>query len=263
MIRLRKIKIYYKIKLEEILLAFFVGESMRIDKYLANMNVGSRREVHQLIKNGIVTVNAKPVKTAKQQVNETDEVLVNGKKINYQKYHYFVLNKPKGVLSATEDFKQKTVISLLDKKDQYKGITPVGRLDKDTTGLLLLTNDGQLNHELLAPNKHVDKVYQAEIAGIPDEKTVKTFANGMTLADGTKLKPAELKILSTDLSAEKAKIEIKISEGKYHQIKRMFAACGMKVVELERIAMGKLTLPANLKQGQYRELSLTAVKKIK
>lgn len=229
---------------------------MRIDKYLANMNVGSRKEVHQLIKKGIVAVNGTTVKTPKQQVKESDQVTVNGDAVAYQKYHYFLLNKPKGVLSATEDRSQPTVISILAPQDRYQGIVPVGRLDKDTTGLLLLTNDGQLNHELLAPGKHVDKVYRAEIAGVANDATVKTFASGMTLGDGTKLQPAELKILSQDEEHDRSTTEIKICEGKYHQIKRMFGAVGMKVVELERFSMGKLTLPANLKRGEYLELKL-------
>ena len=229
---------------------------MRIDKYLANMNVGSRKEVHQLIKKGIVAVNGTTVKTPKQQVKESDQVTVNGDAVAYQKYHYFLLNKPKGVLSATEDRSQPTVISILAPQDRYQGIVPVGRLDKDTTGLLLLTNDGQLNHELLAPGKHVDKVYRAEIAGVANDATVKTFASGMTLGDGTKLQPAELKILSQDEEHDRSTTEIKIREGKYHQIKRMFGAVGMKVLELERISMGKLTLPANLKRGEYLELKL-------
>ena len=229
---------------------------MRIDKYLANMNVGSRKEVHQLIKKGIVAVNGTTVKTPKQQVKESDQVTVNGDAVAYQKYHYFLLNKPKGVLSATEDRSQPTVISILAPQDRYQGIVPVGRLDKDTTGLLLLTNDGQLNHELLAPGKHVDKVYRAEIAGVANDATVETFASGMTLGDGTKLQPAELKILSQDEEHDRSTTEIKIREGKYHQIKRMFGAVGMKVVELERISMGKLTLPANLKRGEYLELKL-------
>ena len=227
------------------------------------MNVGSRKEVHQLIKKGIVAINGQTIKMPKEKVAETDEVTVNGEKIVYQKYHYFLMNKPKGVLSATEDRSQRTVISLLNLKDQYQGIVPVGRLDKDTTGLLLLTNDGQLNHELLAPNKHVDKIYRAKIAGVADDETVKTFASGMTLGDGTKLKPAELKILAQDTEHDSSEIEIKIREGKYHQIKRMFGAVGMKVVELERISMGNLKLPEDLKRGNYIELSLDEVNKIK
>lgn len=236
---------------------------MRIDKYLANMNVGSRSEVHKLIKHGIVMINDQKVKNPKEKVAEGDEVSVDGEKIVYQKYHYFLLNKPQGVLSATEDRNQKTVVDLLKKKDQYQGIAPVGRLDKDTTGLLMLTNDGQLTHDLLAPRKHVDKIYRALVAGMPDEKTVKLFASGMTLGDGTILKPADLTILETDSENDQAKIEINICEGKYHQIKRMFGTCGMKVLELERLQMGNLKLSKDLKRGQYRELSLAEVEKIR
>lgn len=236
---------------------------MRIDKYLANMNVGSRKEVHQLIKKGLVDVNGKTIKTPKEKINEDDVVTVNGEKVAYQKYHYFLLNKPTGVLSATEDRSQKTVISLLKLEDRYQGIAPVGRLDKDTTGLLILTNDGQLNHELLAPNKHVAKVYRAQIAGVADNETVKTFASGMTLGDGTKLKPAKLKILKQDRENATSEIEIEISEGKYHQIKRMFGAVGMKVMALDRLAMGKLCLPADLKRGKYVELSLDEIENVK
>ena len=235
---------------------------MRIDKYLANMNVGSRSDVHKLIKKGIVKVNDQLVKTPKEQVKDSDEVTVNNQVVSYQKYHYFLLNKPKGVLSATEDRSQGTVISLLKPQDQYQGLAPVGRLDKDTTGLLLITNDGQLNHNLLAPGKHVAKIYRAEIAGVADEETVKIFASGMTLGDGTKLKPAKLKILKQDKEDDTSEIEIEISEGKYHQIKRMFGAVGMKVTTLDRLSMGKLTLPEDLKRGDYVELSLDQVEKI-
>lgn len=236
---------------------------MRLDKYLANMNVGSRKEVHKLIKAGLVEVNGEKSLLPKQQISDDAEVLVNGKRVVYQKYHYFLMNKPKGVLSATEDRSQKTVISLLKAKDRYQGITPVGRLDKDTTGLLLLTNDGQLNHELLAPKKHVVKKYFAQIAGVATSDTVKQFAAGMTLADGTRLQPAKLEILSQDRSNDSSTIEIQIREGKYHQIKRMFGAVGMKVVELKRISMGNLLLPSDLKPGQYQELTLEEVNKIK
>lgn len=219
------------------------------------MNVGSRKEVHKLIKAGLVSVNGKIVKTPKEKVKETDVVEVNGQEITYQQYHYFLLNKPKGVLSATEDLHQKTVIDLLEVKDQYKDLAPVGRLDKDTTGLLLITNDGQLNHELLAPNKHVDKVYQALIAGEVTIDTVATFASGMELKDGTVLKPAKLEILNVDENKDQSKIRITIKEGKYHQIKRMFGAVGMKVLELDRLQMGDLRLDPQLKRGHYRELT--------
>src|SRR5699024_5899071 len=154
---------------------------MRIYKYLANMNVGSRKEVHYLIKKKIVTDNGEVVKTPKEQVKEEDQVAVNGEKVAYQQYHYFLLNKPKGVISATEDRSQKTVLSLLIPKDRYKDIAPVGRMEKDTTGLLLLTNDGALVHEFLAPNKHVIKKDRAKDAGVADEEKVKICNIGMTL----------------------------------------------------------------------------------
>lgn len=224
------------------------------------MNVGSRKEVHSLIKKKVVTVNGELVTTPKQQVKEDDLVVVDGNEIAYQQYHYFLLNKPKGVISATEDRSQQTVISLLKTKDRYQGIAPVGRLDKDTTGLLLLTNDGALAHELLALNKHVAKVYRAKISGVASEETIKTFASGITLGDGTKLKPAKLEILAQDKVHDLSQIEIQIQEGKYHQIKRMFGAVGMKVLELDRISMGKLSLPTDLKRGQYQEITRDKIK---
>lgn len=224
------------------------------------MNVGSRKEVHSLIKKKVVMVNGELVTTPKQQVKEDDFVVVDGNEIAYQQYHYFLLNKPKGVISATEDRSQQTVISLLKTKDRYQGIAPVGRLDKDTTGLLLLTNDGALAHELLAPNKHVTKVYRAKISGVASEETIKTFASGITLGDGTKLKPAKLEILAQDKVHDLSQIEIQIQEGKYHQIKRMFGAVGMKVLELDRISMGKLSLPTDLKRGQYQEITRDKIK---
>lgn len=224
------------------------------------MNVGSRKEVHSLIKKKVVTVNGELVTTPKQQVKEDDLVVVDGNEIAYQQYHYFLLNKPKGVISATEDRSQQTVISLLKTKDRYQGIAPVGRLDKDTTGLLLLTNDGALAHELFAPNKHVTKVYRAKISGVASEETIKTFASGITLGDGTKLKPAKLEILVQDKVHDLSQIEIQIQEGKYHQIKRMFGAVGMKVLELDRISMGKLSLPTDLKRGQYQEITRDKIK---
>ena len=224
------------------------------------MNVGSRKEVHSLIKKKVVMVNGELVTTPKQQVKEDDLVVVDGNEIAYQQYHYFLLNKPKGVISATEDRSQQTVISLLKTKDRYQGIAPVGRLDKDTTGLLLLTNDGALAHELLAPNKHVTKVYRAKISGVASEETIKTFASGITLGDGTKLKPAKLEILAQDKVHDLSQIEIQSQEGKYHQIKRMFGAVGMKVLELDRISMGKLSLPTDLKRGQYQEITRDKIK---
>ncbi|WP_217269217.1 RNA pseudouridine synthase [Lactobacillus helveticus] len=220
----------------------------------------NHKKVHQLIKKRIIVVNGRTVRTPKEKVAETDEVTINGGKTAYQKCHYFLMNKPKGVLSTTENRSQRTVISLLDPQDRYQGIVPVGRLDKDTTDLLLLTNDGQLNHELLAPNKHVAKIYHAKIAGVADSNTVKTFATGMTLGDGTKLKTVTFNVLKQDIENGSSEIEIEISEGKYHQIKRMFSAVGMEVVELERVSMGKLRLPDDLKRGEYVEIDVDEIK---
>ncbi len=236
---------------------------LRLDKFLANMKVGSRSQVHEIIKAGQVTVNGKVCRSAKQKVKEDAEVLVNGQAVVYQQYHYFLLNKPAGVLSATEDSRQKTVLDLLTDQDRYQKIAPVGRLDKDTTGLLLLTNDGQLAHQLLAPEYHVPKTYYALLAGVADEETAKAIAAGLTLKDGTELKPGQLKILRQD--QEQSEIEITITEGKYHQVKRMFASQGMKVLKLKRLSMGPLTLPADLAPGSYRPLTaeeLAALKQV-
>ncbi|CCI87211.1 pseudouridine synthase [Lactobacillus gigeriorum] len=228
---------------------------MRIDKYLADMNLGSRKEVHNLLKSKQVKLNGEIVISPKTQVVEEDKIEVAGKQIAYQALHYFLMNKPKGVLSATEDLYQKTVIDLLKPSDRYRGLAPVGRLDKDTTGLLLITNDGQLNHQLLSPKKHVEKTYEALISGIPTIGTIDEFSSGLILPDGTKLRPAKLKILQVNEEKKLARIEIKIVEGKYHQVKRMFLAVGMKVLELNRLTMGNLTLPLTLKRGEYVEIT--------
>lgn len=238
---------------------------LRLDKFLANMKVGSRSQVHEIIKAGQVTVNGKVCRSAKQKVKEDAEVLVNGQAVVYQQYHYFLLNKPAGVLSATEDSRQKTVLDLLKDQDRYQKIAPVGRLDKDTTGLLLLTNDGQLAHQLLAPEYHVPKTYYALLAGVADEETAKAIAAGLTLKDGTELKPGQLNILRQDKDQEQSEIEITITEGKYHQVKRMFASQGMKVLKLKRLSMGPLTLPTDLAPGSYRPLTeeeLAALKQV-
>ncbi|WP_201346813.1 16S rRNA pseudouridine(516) synthase, partial [Lactobacillus nasalidis] len=193
------------------------------------------------------------------------EVAVDGLPVSYQQYHYFLLNKPAGVLSATEDARQKTVLDLLKKQDRYQKLAPVGRLDKDTTGLLLLTNDGQLAHELLAPEYHVAKTYYALLAGVADEQTKQAVEAGLTLKDGTALKPGKLRILSQDPDKDRSEIEIVITEGKYHQVKRMFASQGMKVLKLKRLKMGPLALPADLPAGNYRELTageLAALKQL-
>ncbi|EEX27684.1 putative 16S pseudouridylate 516 synthase [Lactobacillus jensenii SJ-7A-US] len=232
---------------------------MRIDKYLANMNVGSRKEVHNLIKAKKVTINEKLVKQAKQQVTENDMVKVDNQTITYQQFHYFMLNKPTGVITATEDPQQKTVLDLIASKDRYSDLAPVGRLDKDTTGLLLITNDGQLNHNLLSPKKHVAKTYFVELDQEIANEVDSAFAKGVALADGTQVGSAQLII---DKSNKKQGL-ITIHEGKFHQIKRMFGLFDLGVVKLKRIKMGNLSLDENLPQGKYRELTEAEISALK
>ncbi|MGG1398619.1 pseudouridine synthase [Bacillus salipaludis] len=226
---------------------------MRIDKMLANLGYGSRKEVKQLLKSGAVKVNDVVVKDAKQHVEPNQEtVTLNGEVIEYKEFIYLMMNKPQGVLSATEDNSCETVIDLLELEDQVYEPFPVGRLDKDTVGLLLITNDGQLAHRLLAPKKHVPKTYFAVIDQEVTEEDVRAFGNGVTLDDGYKTKPGELKILKSGLRSD---IELTITEGKFHQVKRMFEAVGKKVVYLQRISMGPLALDETLELGEYRELT--------
>lgn len=234
---------------------------MRMDKLLAHLGFGSRKEVKKLLKEGVVRVNGIVVNDAKQQVDPEHEMItVNGETIEYKEFIYLMMNKPPGVLSATEDDACDTVIDLLDVEDQYYEPFPVGRLDKDTEGLLLITNDGKLAHRLLAPKKHVPKTYFAVIDGEVTEKDVTAFQAGVTLDDGYKTKPGQLKILKSGIYSD---IELTITEGKFHQVKRMFAAVGKQVVYLKRISMGPLALDEELKLGEYRELTADEVQLLK
>jgi len=226
---------------------------MRLDKLLANMGFGSRKEVRQLLKKGAVQVNAELVKDVALHVNpEKDEVTILGERVVYKKFIYLVLNKPQGVISATEDNRDRTVIDLLDAEHRHFEPFPVGRLDKDTEGLLLITNDGKLAHELLSPKKHVPKTYYAHIDGRVDEEDIEKFSEGLTLDDGYFTKPGELRILQ---SGDTSEIELTITEGKFHQVKRMFEAVGKRVIYLKRLSMGPLELDSNLRLGEYRELT--------
>ncbi|MCR1902278.1 pseudouridine synthase [Ligilactobacillus apodemi] len=228
---------------------------MRLDKYLATVGVGTRSAVKKILKQKQVTVDEITVTDGKLQIDpNTAKVKVGEQVLNYQANYYYMLNKPKGVVSATKD-QQKTVLDLLGKKERSQKLFPVGRLDKDTTGLLLLTNDGALSHELLAPKKHVAKVYRAQIAGVVPQETCSAFAKGISLKNGEQTKPAQLRILAVDLKTQKSEVEITISEGKYHQIKRMFGAVGMRVLELKRLQMGSLKLDQNLALGKFRPLT--------
>jgi 16S rRNA pseudouridine516 synthase len=226
---------------------------MRIDKMLANLGFGSRKEVKQLLKGGAVTINGKILKDAKEHIDPNkDVVTINGQEVVYKEFIYLMMNKPPGVISATEDNRDKTVIDLLELEDQVYEPFPVGRLDKDTEGLLLITNDGQLSHRLLSPKKHVPKNYFAIIEGEVTEDDILAFRKGVTLDDGYETKPGELVILKSGLMSD---IELTITEGKFHQVKRMFQAIGKKVVYLKRLSMGSLKLDETLELGEYRELT--------
>ncbi|WP_456277939.1 pseudouridine synthase [Bacillus sp. AK128] len=226
---------------------------MRIDKLLANMGFGTRKEVKQLLKTGLVRVNEDIVKDAKTHVDPNQQqVTVNGEPVEYKEFVYLMMNKPQGVISATEDNHDQTVIDLLEHEDAIFDPFPVGRLDKDTEGLLIITNDGQLSHQLLSPKKHVPKIYYAHISGVVTEEDVEAFKKGVVLDDGYETKPGFLKILE---SGSMSKIELTITEGKFHQVKRMFEAVGKRVEYLKRIKMGPLPLDETLELGEYRELT--------
>lgn len=226
---------------------------MRIDKLLANIGYGSRKEVKGLLKSGVVKVNEAVVKDAKLQVNpDLDVVAVHGEQVEYKEFIYLMMNKPPGVLSATEDNYQETVIDLLELEDSVYEPFPVGRLDKDTEGLLLITNDGKLAHQLLSPKKHVPKTYFAVIEGEVTGIDIEAFHAGVTLDDGYVTKPGELVILK---SGQTSDIELTITEGKFHQVKRMFEAVDKRVIYLKRLTMGSLQLDDDLELGEYRELT--------
>ena len=226
----------------------------RLDKVLANLGYGTRKELKKIVRNGIVEVNGVVAKDSGMQVDpEKDKIVVNGEEIYYRKFIYLMMNKPDGVISATYDNRDETVIDLLEVEHQVFEPFPVGRLDKDTVGLLLLTNDGELNHRLIAPKWKVDKVYFAKIDKKVTESDIKAFQKGITLDDGYVCKEAKLEIQSA--SEEGSEILVTIQEGKFHQVKRMFEAVGKKVVYLKRVEFGTLKLDEDLEEGEYRELT--------
>lgn len=233
---------------------------IRLDKFLADMSIGTRSEVKSYIKKGMVTVNDTIVKTPELKINEKDDkVSISGREVCYAEFEYFMLNKPSGYVSATEDKKERTVLELI-KDNKRKDLFPIGRLDKDTEGLLIISNDGDMAHKLLSPAHHIDKVYYAIIDGLVTDEHIKIFAEGIDIGEGIITKPGNLKILK---SADKSEIELKIYEGKFHQVKRMFEAVGMKVIYLRRISMGEISLDDSLKTGEYRRLTEEEVKRLK
>ncbi|MBC1572372.1 rRNA pseudouridine synthase [Listeria sp. FSL L7-0478] len=223
---------------------------MRLDKLLSHTGFGSRKEVKPLLKSGAVVVNGTIQKDSKTQVNpDKDQITVHGTPVVYQEFVYFMLHKPQNVVSATEDNVSETVIDLLAQEDTLTDPFPVGRLDKDTEGLLIITNDGTLAHNLLSPKKHIDKTYYAKIDGDVTAEDVEAFAAGIELDDGYTCKPARLEIITPN------EIKVTIQEGKFHQVKRMFAARGKTVSYLKRVSMGNLQLDESLALGEYRPLT--------
>lgn len=225
---------------------------IRLDKYLADMQIGTRSEVKKLIRAGKVQVGGHICKNADEKFDpEQTEVMVEHVLVGYVAYEYFMLNKPKGCVSATEDNRYPTVLDYIS-QHKRKDLFPVGRLDLDTEGLLLITNDGALAHELLSPAKHIPKTYEAKIDGIVTQADVELFAQGMDIGEKKFTKPAELVILKANVISH---VQITIYEGKFHQIKRMFEAIDKPVLELKRISMGKLALDEQLAPGEYRSLT--------
>lgn len=235
---------------------------IRLDKYLADMSIGTRQEVKKYIRQGRVKINEDIIKKPEYKIREDeDKITFDGAPVAYETFEYYMLNKPAGVISATEDKRDITVLNLIKEKKR-KDLFPVGRLDKDTEGLLLITNDGALAHRLLSPKKHVDKCYYAKIRGGVTEDDVRVFKERINI--GTQEEPewtmpAELKILE---KGTVSRIRLTIREGKFHQVKRMFLAVGKEVVYLKRERMGALVLDEELAPGEYRKLTDSELKSI-
>ncbi len=237
-----------------------MGAPVRLDKYLADMKIGSRSEVKTYIRKGRVQVNGEVIKAADTKIDTSNSVVsFDNQIIEYEAYEYFMLNKPAGVVSATTDNLSKTVIDLIT-DSKKNDIFPVGRLDKDTEGLLLITNDGELAHKLLSPKKHVGKVYFARIRGRVTDLEIEVFKQGIKLGVDFTTLPAELTVLE---SADISTVEVTIFEGKFHQVKRMFEAVGMEVIYLKRLRMGELSLDETLAPGEYRKLTKEELAKLK
>ena len=222
---------------------------MRLDKYLTTLGIGSRSQAKELIKKGKVKVNNITVNKPETHINEEEDVVnLDGLDLNYHRFYYYMLNKPKDVVTAVSDFQYTTVIDIMDVQPK-KGLFPVGRLDKDTEGLLLITNDGELSHCLLSPNKHVSKKYYVETDGEIRKEYIDEFKNGFDIGLKNNTKPALLEIIDEN------KAYVTITEGKYHQVKRMFEAVGVTVVYLKRLSMGSLKLDETLAPGESRALT--------
>lgn len=230
-----------------------MANKVRLDKILSHMGFGTRTEVKKMIKQKRVAIDGKITNVTNTQVLvDQQKITLDDREVNYKEFFYFIMNKPVDVISATKDIMHETVIDLLDLEDKNKEVFPVGRLDIDTEGLLILTNDGQLTHELLSPKKNVPKTYFAKVDGKMIADDVEAFKQGITLSDGYVCLPAHLNIIS---SGEISEVELTINEGKFHQVKRMIEAAGGHVFYLKRIKMGNLQLPEDLELGSYREMT--------
>ena len=238
-----------------------MGEKIRLDKYLAEMGLGTRSQIKEAARKGRIRVNGVTEKGAEKKIDpDSDTVLFDGQEITYVRMEYYLLNKPQGVVSATEDTLHKTVLDLIDGK-RKKELFPVGRLDIDTEGLLLITNDGDLAHRLLSPRHHVDKVYYAVVDGELPEDAPQQFKKGITLEDGMVTMPAGLEIKEAGKGT--AQVLVTIQEGKFHQVKRMFQAMGCRVTYLKRLSMGPLRLDEGLRPGESRPLIEEEVQALK
>ncbi|MCI9539455.1 MAG: rRNA pseudouridine synthase [Lachnospiraceae bacterium] len=233
---------------------------MRLDKFLADMGEGSRSQVKEAIRKGRVLLNGKIIKNPEEKVKDTDEVLMDQRKITYTSMEYFMLYKPAGILSASKDRMAPTVLDLITEKKR-KDLFPVGRLDKDTEGLLLITNDGMLAHKLLSPHNHVPKIYFVRVNGMITDEIKQQFQTGIVMDKGEIALPANIKLLSCKEAESEA--ELTIYEGKFHQVKRMFAAVGLMVLYLKRLSMGSLILDESLGKGGFRPLSRREIEELK
>ena len=227
---------------------------MRLDKYLSDMGAGTRSELKKDIRKGGAIIDGKVVKDPGFSVDASSHVVFKGAVITYEEFAYYMLNKPAGIISASDDDKEPTVVDLIS-EPKRKDMFPVGRLDRATEGLLLITNDGALSHRLLSPKHHVDKVYYARVSGILTDSDIELFSDGLVLTDGLECLPAELKILSVSEDEYISEAEITVREGKFHQVKRMFSSVGAEVLYLRRLSMGPLTLDPGLAPGEYRRLT--------
>lgn len=233
----------------------------RLDKFLADAGLGTRSEVKKILKAGLVSVNGKPVKDPAGKIDaENDVIEYRGEKIAFEEHRYFLLNKPAGVVSATEDRNEPTVLSLLA-EENTKDLFPVGRLDKDTEGLLLITDDGDLAHKLLSPKNHVDKTYHVTAKGTVTDEDVKMLEEGVDIGEKALTLPAKAKIIYS--GKDVSEVLLTIHEGKFHQVKRMFEVIGKPVVHLKRISFGTLTLDEELPPGGYRRLSDEEIRALK